>query len=263
MIKKHIKKIINNLFPEKLIQVVKKYHYLKTLKDFNLNDESELLIIRKLVKNGDTVVDIGANFGIYTKFLSEFVGDNGRVYSFEPISQTFEILQNNINKLKLKNILAYNIALSNKLGSVFFEIPKDENGENFYRARVTTMASKNNLRMQKAKTSTLDQIFNNINENVSFIKCDVEGHEYNVILGGLNMIETFEPSILLELNDNFNIKGTRSFKTVNMLLELGYIIMSFDGKKLHKIENNINGVNYFFLKDQHVQLLQESNVFTD
>src|SRR5262245_35964871 len=50
--------------------------------------EPELELLPKLVERGDTVLDIGANFGLYAYYLSRAVGPSGRVYCFEPIPFT-------------------------------------------------------------------------------------------------------------------------------------------------------------------------------
>jgi protein-L-isoaspartate O-methyltransferase len=65
----------------------------KWLYIYNQWEPFETQIIQKLVKNGDTVVDLGAHIGYYTALASELVGKNGEVYSFEPEPKNFMLLK--------------------------------------------------------------------------------------------------------------------------------------------------------------------------
>src|SRR3981189_491914 len=58
--------------------------------------ERELAYLERLVSPGTTVVDAGANYGIYTVAAARLVGPSGRVLSFEPGSQAFSVLKKNI-----------------------------------------------------------------------------------------------------------------------------------------------------------------------
>ena len=58
--------------------------------------ESDTKIVKKLIKNGDVVLDIGANIGYYTLIFAKLVGNSGKVFAFEPEPENFKILQKNI-----------------------------------------------------------------------------------------------------------------------------------------------------------------------
>src|ERR1035437_6863450 len=132
-----LKKIIFKILSNKTLTYVKKYHYHLKLKNAEPSDEEDLPMIKNLIKKNSDVIDIGANFGLYTKFLSKYVGMNGRVLSFEPIHETFNYLTNNISKLKLKNVTPIEIAVSDKKGKSIMQVPKfDDNRTNFYEAKI-------------------------------------------------------------------------------------------------------------------------------
>ena len=78
--------------PEPLLQSIKARHYARMLRSFTIDQEPDLKLVQHLVKPGDTVLDVGANFGVYTRVLSQLVGPAGRVISVEPVPQTFSIL---------------------------------------------------------------------------------------------------------------------------------------------------------------------------
>jgi tRNA A58 N-methylase Trm61 len=100
-IRDHIKGFILSILPDKILQAIKKVHYARALSAVSEGDEVDFKIIKQLVNPGDYVADIGANYGVYTKYLSELVGRDGCVYSIEPIPLTFEILYSNVKKLGL------------------------------------------------------------------------------------------------------------------------------------------------------------------
>jgi hypothetical protein len=65
---------VQTMLPEKILQSIKKVHYARRLRYFSESDEVDFQVIRHLVNPGDHVVDIGANIGIYTKYLSGISG---------------------------------------------------------------------------------------------------------------------------------------------------------------------------------------------
>lgn len=105
------------ILPEGVLYNVKKAYYARLVarlpEDFM---EIDAPLVKHLISSGDYVVDIGASIGIYTKFLSQLVGPAGKVWSFEPISDTFEFLTNNVRKLGLENVELVNAAVSDKDG---------------------------------------------------------------------------------------------------------------------------------------------------
>src|SRR5215510_1926164 len=120
----NVKKVILTSLPAGLLFLLKKAHYPQALKAFSEKDESDLKVVKRLVKEGDHVVDIGANVGWYTKTLSELVGDQGQVFSIEPIPQTFELLSFCVRKLKLSNVKLLNCGISESDSKSVMHVPK-------------------------------------------------------------------------------------------------------------------------------------------
>src|SRR5262245_39140016 len=75
------KSLALNYLPDRLLMVLKRMHYYRTIRSMAEEDEPDLLVVRHLVGPGDTVVDVGANVGLYTRFLASLVGRSGRIYS--------------------------------------------------------------------------------------------------------------------------------------------------------------------------------------
>ena len=136
-IKLLLKRSAWKILPQSTVQFIKKRHYLRLLCSSSLEKEPELRVIRYLVKTGDSIIDIGANVGVYTKILSELIGPDGHVYSIEPFPSTFEILCYNVRKLRLDNVEPINVAVSDSQAVVTMAIPYDLSGaETHYRASI-------------------------------------------------------------------------------------------------------------------------------
>ena len=80
----------------------------------NNYDRFEIECLKQLIKEGDTVVDLGANIGYYTLILAQLVGKSGHVYAFEPEPSNFEILSKNVKENKHDNVTLVQKAISDK-----------------------------------------------------------------------------------------------------------------------------------------------------
>ena len=79
-------------------------------------EPSETSWFLRVVKPGDTFVDVGANAGYYTIIGSRLVGEKGKVYAFEPEPAMFALLEKNVRLNGLTNVVLERKALSNKQG---------------------------------------------------------------------------------------------------------------------------------------------------
>lgn len=181
-----VKTLIKRTLPTYLSQAIKrlKYHGEILIGAFD-SPEPEFYMLQSLLKAGDTAIDVGANIGHYSKRLSEVVGITGRVYAFEPMPQTFELLASNVMMFKNKNVTLINAAVHCKSGIVSFSLPDDGNP---YQASISDCGT-------TVACFTLDMF--NI-DRVNLIKIDVEGNEWNSILGMARTIEKHRPYLIVE-----------------------------------------------------------------
>ncbi len=254
------KKIAKKILPEVLLNNIKRKHYLKVLINFDLNEEKDLEVVKLLVEKKETVIDIGANIGVYSKFLSEYVGKDGRVFAFEPIKITYNFLKQNTKELNLINVVCYNSALSDSEGEVIMEIPSVTAGENFFRARIIKRNnSEQKYKTYKIQTRILDEIEEINSNNISFIKCDVEGHELAVLKGSRKTIMASKCSLLVEVNDD-PAEDEDALSVFNFLIDLNYKPFWYDGKNLNNYKKGDISVNYFFLLEGQVNKLKKSGM---
>ena len=155
-------------------------------------------VFKKYIKDNITVIDCGTYIGSHTILLSK-LNQNNDVIGFEMMPEHYKILVDNITLNNLSNVIVFNGALNDKIGTINIPIFNyNINDSNFGGASVTTDTDKSNV---KVPTFTLDYILPFINESkpVQFIKIDVEGNEINCLEGSKQLIEKYKPLILVEI----------------------------------------------------------------
>jgi len=199
--------------------------YLMLVGDY---EPSTTALIKKEVKKGMQVFDLGAGIGWFTLVMSKLVGSTGHVYAFEPDPNSFKILQENVELNNIKNVSIFQLAVSNKTGVAKFSLIKNKPGANVLESR-----SKTENRID-VKTTTLDEFCREHNVKIDFLKMDVEGSEPKVFEGMTNMIsENPKIKIISEFYSGGIIDVGYSPKDyLNSLLQSGFNINQIDHKKL-------------------------------
>ena len=261
-VKRFLKRTAWKILPQSTVQLIKKRHYLRLLRSPLLEKEPELRVVRYLVKPGDTVIDIGANVGVYSKILSELVGPEGHVYSIEPFPPTFEMLCYNVRKLHLDNVEPVNVAVSDSEAVVTMAIPYEPSGaETHYRASIVTdRAKKGNTETANVQAIAIDSRFLSESGIISFIKCDVEGHELACIKGAAKFLARSQPAWLIEVSGEPDDANSAAHSVFKILHNHGYSAWWYDGSKLIKRRPGDKSTNYFFLKDNHIDTLKKSEL---
>lgn len=246
--------------PDSWLRALKARHYERSLRRFREDDEPDLMVVRKLVAPMTTAVDLGANVGVYTKVLSSLTGPNGRVISVEPVAETFGILSRNVQVFEMTNVLLVNAAVSDKSEMVTMEVPTYESGgANFYQAQVVDNKPdrQQTARRVRVRSMTLDEIASG-EENIGFIKCDVEGHELKCLAGAESVIANHHPAWLIEIWGDPDCMGSQAADVFALLEAHGYSGWFFDGRRLHRRRPGDRCTNYFFLTAPHVSGLQNT-----
>ena len=78
--------------------------------------EDEIKFIRAIIHCGNRVIDIGANYGVYTLSIPKLIGSTGKIYSFEPANETADMLLKSIQINDFKNIVVEKKGFQKKLG---------------------------------------------------------------------------------------------------------------------------------------------------
>lgn len=160
--------------------------------------------MKRFVRSGDAVFDIGAHFGFYTLLLSELAGDGGWVFAFEPNAELLPSLHRTLEPLP--NVSLHEIALSDREGDVELFVPED--------ASMASLANWTEGIGGRVHTVTCslkrldDLVESGALPPPQFIKCDVEGAELSVFRGGAKTLDRKDaPVIMFEAN----AQAARSF----------------------------------------------------
>ena len=155
----------------------------------------EFRIYQQLIGSQDIVFDVGSNVGIHTIFLSRVV-KKGRLYSFEPVPQTYQVLLNTIELNRVKNIKTFNVAISDKNGHTMI------NDFGVERSAWSSIGSSDYEGRPAEQQVLVDTIMldgfceQHRISTVNYIKIDVEGHELEVLKGARGLLSEKKIDIL-------------------------------------------------------------------
>jgi FkbM family methyltransferase len=245
------------VLPENTLHRVKKAYYAYLIRHTPDSwQERDTSVVKYLVGPGDSVIDIGASIGGYTRFLSGIVGLSGHVYSFEPNPPIYDFLSHNVKKLKLGNVELFGSALSDKKGTANIAIPRYRWGsECHYDATLEAQRARDDCRQIEVEVNTLDSFFADRAEKIKFIKCDVNYHELACLRGGLETLRRSKPAMLIEILPNPDKPGGPAAQVFELLGQNGYEGYWFDGEALRRRQRGERSQNYFFLTREHVAQL--------
>jgi len=172
------------------------YPMRKTFEAYALNrihEKTTTELFKKVVKEGEVVVDLGANIGYFTLLAAKLVGKNGKVFSFEPEPRNYGYLKKNIEINDYKNVVAVQKAVSDKNGKTRLYICDYDTGHHtinkFEGVRAYARGRLVKEKSVEIETVTLDEFFKGKEELIDVIKMDVEGAEALVLAGMDNILK--------------------------------------------------------------------------
>jgi FkbM family methyltransferase len=152
----------------------------------------------KHVSRGDTCIDVGGNLGYYCMLMATLVGTQGRVFTFEPVSENLAVLKENISLNNLTNVELVNSALGARAGTM--SLIRSEAGSVSATPSVRGYAVAGPQSTVDVQVTTLDAFLEHKNLRPSVIKIDVEGAELEVLRGAVNTLRTARPAVLVEVH---------------------------------------------------------------
>ena len=174
--------------------------------------------IENNVKNGNYIIEVGANVGIQTLHLAKKVGVNGRVYAFEPTEFALSKLTKNC---ELNPDLYNRITVLKKLVTD----GKHSTPVSTIRSSWQTDQSRDNDEFINSNLAIcIDEfIFEMQIKQLDILKIDVDGYDFKVLQGAEKAILKFKPLIYIELGEEaLNEQGDSVKDIYNLLIEFGY-----------------------------------------
>ena len=194
--------------------------------------EDEIRFVRKLLESGQKIIDVGANYGVYTLSMAHAVGASGRVWAFEPASSTAKLLKESIAANGFaERIVVEQSALSHSAGTAELSLNVNSELNTLQATKAASGAS------ETVPLVTLDECMSRYQwRDIDFMKMDAEGEESNILKGGTKFFADQSPLVLyeikageslhLDLVKNFAMLGYRSYRLVPSL----NVLIPFDAE---------------------------------
>jgi FkbM family methyltransferase len=189
-------------------------------------EASELAFVQRYVKRGQSVLDIGANIGLFSIVMGDLVGPEGRVHAFEPLQQNLTLLERSIRenrmeaRITVRRALVGDAAGERQLVSLSLQEGAMNSGGAYLQTPGTPVPAGHTV--ESVPMVTLDT--EDIRSPVSFIKIDVEGAEPFVFRGAKRLLAADRPVILCEINPRQleRVAGCTGSDFIAELAALGY-----------------------------------------
>ena len=156
--------------------------------------EDEIKFLRRLLRSGQKIIDIGANYGVYTLSMAKTVGSTGAVWAFEPASSTAALLAQGIVANDFSHVFLERSALSSTCGSAQLSLNDHSELNALVRSEQSTATS------ETVSLVTLDDCLQRYGwSDIAFVKIDAEGEEPNILKGGARFFAELSPLIQYEI----------------------------------------------------------------
>jgi FkbM family methyltransferase len=178
-------------------------------------------VVQHLVKEGDTVIDCGANFGYNSVIMGKQIGDTGKLFAFEPQRIINQQLNGNLILNNIYNASVIHAALGNKEGlTTMSPVHYDRDWVNIGDTSVGEGGD-------EVQIITLDMI----DSQPNFIKMDVQGYELFALQGAENTLKQSLPDIFIEIEEHqlakFNVTKEQ---LLNYIKSFGYRMFRIDNE---------------------------------
>ena len=224
-----------------------------------LYEYEDMVFLMRYLKSTDTLVDIGANSGVFSVLAAKV--KKASVLAFEPVPRTYERLISNIKLNALSDtVICINKGLSSSSGELSFTTAHD----------ATNHVCNNQEEVGgfiRVPVSTLDDEVERYDKIPTVLKIDVEGYEYFVLEGAGKVLSAATLNvILIELNDSGMRYGYSDLEIANKLTSFGF--KPYDYSADNQTLNPTSGYkssrqNTLFIRDLELvkQKIQSSEVY--
>jgi FkbM family methyltransferase len=187
-------------------------------------------VCSRVLGPGDTVVDVGANYGVVTLLAAAAVGPTGRLHAFEPQPGIAALLRRSIGLNGMSQVEVHEVALSDRDGEMDLYVPD----ENLGAGSLSRILDEPGATFQVQVRTSGPFLEALALGPVKLLKIDIEGHEPEFLRGARDFLAASPPDvIIMESNDHIfgPSKGPISLwdrPAIQELCQLGYEITAID-----------------------------------
>lgn len=206
--------------------------------------------IKKKVEKNDFVIEVGCHIGFFTCLIASII-DKGHLLGFEPNSENYNLLKNNININNFKNVRLMKVALSNKNKQTKLHLNKFNEGGHSISDNIN---HKKFSSYELIESKKLDDYINIIKREIKLIKIDAEGHEDQILNGMKKILKNrkIAPKHIIIETENLQ-KLTRIF---SYLQRYNYLIYS---NRKNKLYDELNTYTSYSKEDNYRETIFTKN----
>jgi len=225
-------------------------------------EPNEFMLLSLVLREGMTLIDVGANEGLYTLFASRRVGPGGRVIALEPSTRELERLQANLEQNGLSNVTVVRAGAHREPGRALLQVSGfGHEGHNTLGALAHDAVA---MGSEEVVLETLDRIAEREGlARVDLLKIDAEGAEAAVLDGAREILATSRPLVLIEiLEAALSAQGAGRADLIGRLRAAGYGFWVFgkDGRPEPAGELTVDGCNVIAVHPARQDLLDSVRV---
>ncbi len=215
-------------------------------------ESGTLEVMRQVLRPGDAFVDVGANIGLMTLTAAARVGDEGRVLACEPDPRTCELLRANVEMNRFGNVAVCEVALGSATGrAMLYAKPALGRGSSSLDGSHQSGGPAREVAVKR-----LDELVRECGfRSVRMVKIDVEGWEYQVLLGGRRLFSGQDaPVIIIECSRLHRLEGG----TIEQMMAH---VSAVNGYLLFRLEKGKNVPSRLIPLDPRGPMPEHDNVF--
>lgn len=183
------------------------------------NFNAEKAVYLRLIRRGDTVIEVGANQGYFTALFAHLTGSRGKVYACEPVASTRTLLEAGLKSVRAGAVQILPFAASNQEGDAMIYLPGSIHGQASLRLqRSGAWSQEPQIQEIPVKCVRLDQVpALAALDRIDFVKVDTEGAELPALQGMQDLLRRHHPLLHLEVDPqwmsafDYNLRDLESF----------------------------------------------------
>jgi FkbM family methyltransferase len=196
-------------------------------------ESANFSFLKSCIGKNAVVFDIGAHIGLFSIIAAKTIGINGKVFAFEPAPATTKVLSQTIAINHLENVvIPVNAAIGKEKGTITFFVSNTEADNS---NSLVSYKKDRKLNGIEVELNTIDNfVVEKKLTKIDFIKIDVEGAEYDTLLGGKNVFLNSRPACILAIHpEPIEKKGDKLEDIYDFLLQINYHI-TYQNKPITK-----------------------------